>query len=100
MQGVIGGFDWDAGNREKCRRHGLSLADIEALFRGPLAVHPARLGDEERLIAIGRTAEGRDVLVVFTLRRQGEKTLIRPISARYMHQREVAHYEKAAKAEE
>jgi uncharacterized DUF497 family protein len=23
------GFDWDAGNREKCRKHGVSTAEIE-----------------------------------------------------------------------
>jgi uncharacterized DUF497 family protein len=22
------GFDWDAGNREKCRKHGLTIEDI------------------------------------------------------------------------
>lgn len=95
----IGGFDWDAGNRDKCRKHGVSLADIEAFFRGRIAVHPARTGDkEERFIAIGSTTEGRHILVVFTLRTRNGKTLIRPISARYMHRREVAHYEKTAKA--
>ncbi len=36
----IGGFDWDAGNRDKCRKHGLALAEIEAFFRGRIAVHP------------------------------------------------------------
>ena len=23
------GFDWDDGNREKCQRHGVSIAEIE-----------------------------------------------------------------------
>ena len=64
MPDLIGGFDWDAGNRDKCRKHCVSLADIEALFRGPVAVQAARPGSEERLIAVGRTAEGRSVLVV------------------------------------
>jgi len=97
----IGGFDWDAGNRDKCRKHGVSLADIEAFFRGRIAVHPARAGNkEERFIAIGSTTEGRHILVVFTLRIRNGKTLIRPISARYMHRREVAHYEKTAKAQD
>ena len=101
MMVSVGGFDWDAGNRDKCRKHGVSLTDIETLFRGPIAMHPTRLGGkEERFIAIGPTAEGRSVLVVFTLRRRGAKTMIRPISARYMHRREIDHYEKAAKIEE
>ena len=79
------GFDWDAGNRDKCRKHGVSLADIEALFRGQLAIHPGRGGNkEERFIAIGIEPDGRSVLVVFTLRVRNGRTLIRPISARYM----------------
>jgi len=96
----IGGFDWDAGNRDKCRKHGLALAEIEAFFRGRIAVHPTSLGHkEERFIAVGSTAKGRNILVVFTLRTRNGKTLIRPISARYMHRREVDHYEKTAKAQ-
>lgn len=92
---VTGGFDWDAGNRDKCRKHGVALTVIESLFRGPLWVYPARTSDaEERFIAIGETTEGRHVFVVFTFRERNGNNLIRPISARYMHQREVAHYEK------
>ena len=31
-----GGFDWDDGNRSKCEKHGVSIAEIEALFlQGP-----------------------------------------------------------------
>jgi hypothetical protein len=41
------------------------------------------------------------VFIVFTLRKQDAGTLIRPLSARYMHRKEVEHYEKeAAKAEQ
>jgi uncharacterized DUF497 family protein len=32
--------------------------------------------------------------VVFTLRRRGDAVLIRPISARYMHKKEIKAYEK------
>ncbi|MEA2871715.1 MAG: uncharacterized protein QOH67_1691 [Hyphomicrobiales bacterium] len=72
----IGGFDWDAGNRDKCRKHGLALADIEAFFRGQIAVHPTSLGNkEERFIAIGSTAEGRNILVVFTHSARGMERL-------------------------
>jgi uncharacterized protein len=101
MADTIAGFDWDFGNREKCRKHDVSLAEIEAVLRRPLAIHPARLSRaEERFIAIGSTREKRNVLVVFTLRRRNGQTLMRPISARYMHRREVAHYEKAAETED
>lgn len=38
--------------------------------------------------------------MVFTLRERADALLIRPISARYMHQKEIRHYEEeTAKAE-
>src|ERR1039458_1327515 len=97
----VAGFEWDQGNRDKCRQHGVSLAAIEGLFHGQLAVFPdpAHSGTEERFKAIGWTDEGRSVLIVFTLRKWGDDTFIRPVSARFTHLKEVAYYEKeAAKA--
>lgn len=26
-------FDWDAGNMEKCQKHGVTLAEIQSLWR-------------------------------------------------------------------
>jgi len=98
----VADFEWDHGNREKCQKHGVPLGAIGSLFHGPLAVFPdpAHSGAEERFKAIGRTDDGRGVLIVFTLRKQGGETFVRPVSARYMHLKEVVHYEKAtAKAE-
>lgn len=94
--GVVG-FDWDSGNRSKCQKHGVPLATIEGLFHGPIAMvpDPAHSDAEEQFKAIGRTIDGRGVLVVFTLRRQAGDTVIRPVSARFMHRKEVEHYEKA-----
>ena len=71
-------------------------SDIEALFEKGPAVYPdpAHSQSEERMLAIGQSGTGRYVLVAFTLRRRGRDTLIRPISARYMHKREVDHYER------
>ena len=96
------GFDWDHGNRAKCQTHGVTLAEIESLFHRTIHVlpDPAHSVGEERFKAIGATDAGRMVFVVFTLRRRRDVTLIRPISARYMHRKEIAHYEKeAAKAQ-
>ncbi len=89
------GFDWDEGNRSKCQKHGLSPHAIEGLFAGPVAILPdaEHSQEEHRFRAIGRTRQGRAVFVVFTLRRQGDDVLIRPISARYMHDKEVQSYE-------
>jgi uncharacterized DUF497 family protein len=94
----VAGCDWDKGNLEKCQKHGVSLGVIEGLFRGPLAVFPDPLHSEleERFKAIGRTEDGRGVLIVFTLRRHDAETLIRPVSALYMHRKEVEHYEAIA----
>jgi len=50
-----------------------------------------------RFRAIGQTSEGRALFVVFTLRRRGTDTLIRAISARYMHRKEADHYAKTCK---
>lgn len=98
----VAGFEWDPGNRSKCQKHGVSLAAIESLFHGPVAVFPdpAHSGSEERLKAIGRSDAGRHVLIVFTLRTREDGRYLRPISARYMHQKEIEHYEKAIASSE
>ena len=90
------GFDWDGGNRAKCEKHGFSIATIESLFTRALAIlaDAAHSQREERLRAIGRTDKGRGVFIIFTLRRKGDELLIRPISARYMHKKEIEAYEK------
>ena len=92
------GFDWDRGNLEKCRKHGISADVIESVFDRPVAILPDETHSrtEQRLRAIGKTAERRAIFVVFTLRqrRRGDDIIIRPISARYMHAKEVKSYEK------
>jgi hypothetical protein len=94
----IDGFNWDQHNRGKCQKHGVSLAEIEALFDGEIMVKPdmAHADVEERFNAIGRTAAGRYVFLVFTLRVVMGAKLLRPISARFMHLKEVRHYEEAS----
>jgi len=96
MDATVAGFEWDDGNRAKCQRHGVSIAEIESLFARPVMVLPddAHSGAEERLRAVGRTAGGRHVFLVFTIRRRGGERYIRPISARYMHRKEIESYEK------
>lgn len=91
------GFDWDEGNAEKCRKHGLSRAEIEAAFAGDLAVFSDRghSGSELRFRAVGSGAGGRRVFIVFTLRPRAGQVLLRPISARPMHEKEVRAFETA-----
>ena len=49
---------------------------------------------ETRFKAVGKTAVGRHIFLVRTIREKKGKRYIRPISARYMHRKEVQHYEK------
>jgi uncharacterized DUF497 family protein len=87
------GFEWGVGNWPKCSDHGVSKAEIEAIFFGELQtnVDPSQL--ERRFRAIGQVDAGRPVFVVYTLRRHGKLLLIRPINARFMHEKEIKRYE-------
>ena len=93
----VAGFDWDKGNSTKCEKHGVSREEIEAFFQGKVwvAPDPKHSEMEERFLALGRTKEGKPMVVVFTLREGKEGALIRPISARYMHVKEAKRYEEA-----
>jgi uncharacterized protein len=95
MRVAVSGFDWDDGNRAKCRKHGVSIAEIESLLSGNprVAPDPQHSTMEGRLIAVGRNTAGRPLFVAFTIRTKGDKQLIRPISARYMHAKEIKSYE-------
>lgn len=93
---LLAGFDWDEGNREKCRKHGVSIPEIEAVLRGRPAVapDPKHSVDEDRFIAVGRNRAGRPLFVAFTIRTKKGRRFIRPVSARYMHAKEIERYEK------
>lgn len=91
---VFEGFDWDEGNRGKCLEHGVSLDEIEEALSRIRFMIDDPFGGEKRYRTVGRTAAGRYLFAVFTMR--GAR--LRPISARYMHAREVARYEQALAA--
>ncbi len=93
MKLKIRGFEWDDGNIHKCQKHGLSIAEIESFFHyGNFVVAPdlRHSASERRLFAVGKTKYGKPVLAVF-VERSG---LIRPVSVRYMHQKEWKKYEE------
>jgi uncharacterized DUF497 family protein len=95
----IDGFNWDDGNWPKCASHGVSKSEIESIFKGGrVSIIPSKegLSSEARSAAIGLTSEGRYVFIVFTIREHEALSLIRPISARFMHQKEIKHYERQA----
>ena len=84
----ITGFEWDEGNSVKVwQRHRVTQAEAEQVFfNRPLAVSeaPKHAAAEDRYFALGRTDEGREMAVVFTLR----GSLLRVISARPMSRKE------------
>lgn len=96
------GFDWDRGNWEKCQKHGTSIAELESLFLSAVQISPdpSHSGMEQRFKAIGRSAAGRWIFLAFTWRNRQGRLLIRPISARYMHDREVKYYEALSSSQE
>jgi uncharacterized protein len=89
---VFEGFDWDKGNWPKCGKHGMTKAEVEQVFTNAPAVHdnPVHSNTEQRFKAIGQTDAGKLAYVSFTFR----GGLIRPVSARFMRQKEVDSYAK------
>jgi hypothetical protein len=89
------GFEWDEGNAPKVEaRHGVTPGECEQVFfHEPLLVapDPRHSRAEARWAALGRTAGGRTVSVIFTLR--GDR--IRPLSARDMSRKERQRYAEA-----
>ena len=79
----VEGFDWEGGNREKCQQHGVSIAEIEGIFRNAPRVAPdlKHSAAEDRVIAVGRTNTGRAVFVAFTIRTKKGRRLIRLMSS-------------------
>jgi uncharacterized protein len=91
----VSGFEWDEGNRSKCQKHGVSLAEIEQVFGNDPSILAGRtVSGETRFSAVGVAAGKRHVFVVFTLRERDEGVFVRPLSARYMHAKEVTTYER------
>lgn len=50
--------------------------------------------DEEYRPAVGSTMGGRPEFAAFTFRVKGGRSFVRPVSARYMHRKEVERYEE------
>jgi len=91
----ITGFDWDEGNARKNEKHSVSMAEAEQIFfNAPLLIledtkHSTK---EPRFHALGKSDDKRQLHITFTLRHAGKN--IRVISARDMHKKERAIYEK------
>ena len=86
------GFDWNDGNREKNLKHGVHGWECEQVFfNRPLVIldDPKHSVTEERYAAFGQTDAGRNLIIVYTMRREQ----IRVISARDMDKKERQFYE-------
>jgi len=57
MPRSVAGFEWDAGNRQKCQKHGVSIREVEVLFARDVMVLPddAHSARERRYRAVGQT---------------------------------------------
>lgn len=89
----IEGFDWDRGNVQKNReKHRVVFVECEEVFQhGPVIFQdPEHSRAELRYLALGRTVQGRQLAVIFTIRRNK----IRVISARNMSRKERRTYAK------
>ena len=94
------GFQWDAGNAEKnWEQHQVSRGEAEQVFfQRPLliAADPEHSQGEPRYAALGWSAAGRRLTIVFTVR----GSLLRVISARDMSRRERRIYERPKEKDE
>lgn len=88
-------FEWDEGNSDKPRKHGLTLEETEEAF---LDDNKVIFGDwkhsavEQRITLLGKTKRGRLLNITYTMRNKK----VRVITARSINEKEVKLYEKAA----
>ncbi len=89
----LDGFDWDQGNLEHIKKHGVDYRECEEVFVNT----PLRLNDdkehskiEQRLQVLGKTSNQRLLVIAFTIR----KNKVRVISARDQNEKERRKYEE------
>lgn len=86
-------FEWDQGNIEKSRKHGVENKEAEeAFFDTKKRIYKDVFHSltEDRYILLGRTKAKKTLYIVFTYRKQN----VRIISARRINNKEVYLYEK------
>lgn len=89
-------FEWDPRKAEaNAAKHGVSFDDAVTIFLDANALDGPDLQhseDEVRFLRLGQAADGRVLMVAYTLRRSGNAETIRLISARQASRRERAAY--------
>ena len=87
-------FEWDARKAEaNAAKHGVSFDEAVSVFLDPDALDGPdvqRSSAESRFLRLGRSANGRVLMVAYTFRRSGDAEAIRIISARRASRRERA----------
>lgn len=89
-------FEWDPRKAEaNAAKHGVSFDDAVTVFLDANGLDAPDLQHSEaetRFLRLGRAADGRVLMVAYTLRRSGDAETIRVISARRASRRERAAY--------
>jgi uncharacterized DUF497 family protein len=89
-------FEWDPRKAEaKAVKHGVRFDDAVTVFLDPDALDGLDLqhsSSESRFRRLGRSADGRVLMVAYTIRRRDDAETIRIISARRASRRERAAY--------
>jgi uncharacterized DUF497 family protein len=89
-------FEWDPRKAEaNSAKHGVSFDDAVTVFLDPEALDGPDLqhsSAEQRFRRLGRSADGRVLMVAYTIRRSGDAEAIRVISARRASRREREAY--------
>ena len=89
-------FEWDPRKAEaNAAKHGVSFDDAVTVFLDPNALDGPDLQHstaELRYLRLGQAADGRMLMVAYTLRRRDDAETIRIISARRASRRERAAY--------
>jgi hypothetical protein len=89
-------FGWDPRKAEaNAVKHGVSFDEAVTVFLDPDALDGPDLDHssaESRFRRLGRSVDGRVLMVAYTIRRHGDAEAIRLISARRASRRERAAY--------
>jgi uncharacterized DUF497 family protein len=89
-------FEWDAGKAAtNARKHGVSFEEAATVFADPDALDGPDLkhsAQENRFLRLGRSLQGRVVIVAYTVRGSGDEEKIRIISARRASRKERSAY--------
>ena len=90
----VSGFEWDEGNSNKPKKHGLTLEETEEAFFDDNKIIFAdwkHSVTEQRTTLLGKTKKGKLLNITYTIR----DSKIRIITARPLNKKEVKLYEKA-----